>query len=91
MLLNELNEQGYIDNEVFKDKTNPINNSMQWGQVVKLLNKLFWSWYEDQKYDMERPIITLKKFKFISFTIRVKHLETILTWIIGAPSDSATA
>ena len=86
MLLNELNETGYIDGEVFKDRENPVNNKMQWDQVVKLLNKLFWSWYEDQKFDMERPILTLKKFGFISITIRVKHLESILTWIVGEPA-----
>lgn len=84
MLLQELGEN-YVDSEVFKDKGNPINNTMQWGQVVKLLNKMFWTWYADQAWDMERPILTLKKFGFLSFTVRVKHLESILTWIVGKP------
>lgn len=89
MLLQELGDN-YVDTTVFKDKTNPINNTMQWQQITKMLNKMFWSWYHDQ-YDMERPIITLKKFGFISFTVRVKHLEAIITWIVGKPDDSLAA
>lgn len=85
MLLQEIAEN-QLNSEVFKDKSNPINNSLQWQQMVKLLNKMFWTWYEDQRFDMERPIVTIKKWGIISFTVRVKHLESILTWIVGAPA-----
>lgn len=78
MLLQELD----ITQEDFKDITNPVNSAWGWQATLILINRLVWEWY-DKQYDMERVVFTIKRFGFLKFDVKVKHLKDILTFVFG--------
>lgn len=54
--------------------------------ILAIINRVVWEWYREQKHDMDRPIFTIRKWGILSFTVRVYHLEDILTFIFGKPA-----
>jgi hypothetical protein len=54
--------------------------------ILAIINAVVWQWYREQQHDMDKPLFVIKKWNILSFTIRVRHLEDILTYIFGKPA-----
>jgi len=63
-----------------------VSNARDIKPILAIVNRVIWEWYREQQHDMERPVFTIRKWGLLSFTVRVRHLEDILTFIFGSPS-----
>jgi hypothetical protein len=78
-LLNDISDK--LDNN---DKW-IVKQSQDIKPILAIINKVVWQWYRSNGNDMEKAIFTIKKWGFISFTVRMKHLEDIFNFVFGPP------
>lgn len=64
-----------------------VRSAQGYRELLAILNAAVWAWYREGGGDPEKPLFTLRKW-FVRFTVRVKHLETILAYVFG-PERSA--